>query len=127
MDKDIIDTSEDGWQKSVVGKYASRTAFILRDGAQIGVDLTKSLWAMLRKSGLTSKEIMALLAGVGISGIGVKIVSQGIKKTDPKIITAIVAGGLSLTVIGALPTFYVLLGLKPKTVKATLAGIEVSF
>ncbi len=107
MDK-IVRTSETDWLEKSINLYTEKQAFLLQDDA--GLKLTradlKSAVSLIRaaksKGGVSRKQILGLLTGMGITGIGVWIIAAAIADPEPTTkLGLLITGGLVLTFTGS--------------------------
>ncbi len=107
MDK-IVRTSETDWLEKSIKLYTEKQAFLLQDDA--GLKLTradlKSAVSLIRaaksKGGVSRKQILGLLTGMGITGIGVWIIAAAIADPEPTTkLGLLITGGLILTFTGS--------------------------
>jgi hypothetical protein len=111
MSKAIVQTSSKDWLEQAIRLYTQKKPFTLEDDAKLGLteaDL-RSAVALIRaartKGRITWQQIAAVLAGFGITGIGVWMVAAAI--TDPEPTTKLgllIAGGIVLALTGSLGT-----------------------
>ncbi len=88
--------------------YTEKQAFLLHDDAELKLtraDL-KSAVSLIRaaksKGGVTRKQILGLLTGIGITGIGVWIIAAAIADPEPTTkLGLLITGGLVLTFTGS--------------------------
>ncbi len=107
MDK-IVRTSETDWLEKAIKLYTEKQAFLLHDDAELKLtraDL-KSAVSLIRaaksKGGVTRKQILGLLTGIGITGIGVWIIAAAIADPEPTTkLGLLITGGLVLTFTGS--------------------------
>lgn len=109
----IIRTSEVNWLESAIKCYSEKTRFTFIDDANLGItekDL-KSAVNLIRgantKSDKTWKSIVGVLAGMGISGMGIYIIGLAIVDPEPTTkLGLLVGGGLVLVLTGSLGALY---------------------
>lgn len=109
---EIIRTSEKNWLEKAIELYTEKTAFTFKDDAGLGLsqkDL-KSAVSLIRaaksKGKYSKRNIIAALAGVGITGAGVWIVLLAIVDPEPTTkLGLLITGGFVLAVTGAVGTF----------------------
>lgn len=107
MDK-VIRTSETDWLEKAIKLYTEKQAFLLHDDAELKLtraDL-KSAVSLIRaaksKGGVTRKQLLSLLTGIGITGIGVWIIAAAIADPEPTTkLGLLITGGLVLTFTGS--------------------------
>ncbi len=103
----IVKTSDPEWFAEVLEHYKKRTRFILQDDAGIGVtpDSLRSgvaLIGAMRSAGMSKREILQVLAGLGICGVGIWLVLIAVWDPEPTSKLAILlAGGVSLLATGS--------------------------
>jgi len=107
MDK-IVRTSETDWLEKAIKLYTEKQAFLLHDDADLKLtraDL-KSAVSLIRaaksKGEVSKKQILGLLTGIGITGIGVWIIAAAIADPEPTTkLGLLITGGLVLTFTGS--------------------------
>ncbi len=108
--KTTIRTSDASWLETALVCYTGKKPFEFLDDAGLGItekDLASaiSLIRAAKKTGLTLKQVLAALAGVGITGVGVWIIFAAIADPDPTSkLGLLIAGGIVLALTGALGT-----------------------
>lgn len=109
----IIRTSEVNWLESAIKCYSEKVRFTFIDDANLGItdeDL-KSAINLIRgantKTDKTWKSIAGVLAGMGISSMGIFIIGLAIVDPEPTTkLGLLVGGGLVLVLTGSLGIFY---------------------
>lgn len=109
----IIRTSEVNWLERAIKCYSEKTRFTFIDDANLGIiekDL-KSAINLIRgastKSDKTWRSIAGVLAGMGISTMGIYIIGLAIIDPEPTTkLGLLVGGGLVLVLTGSLGIFY---------------------
>ena len=108
----IIKTSEKDWLKRAIKKYNNKEPFELIDDAGIGFnkDDMKSGISLLKaakeKGNISVKQIIAVLAGIGITGAGVYIIIAAIAAPEPTTkLGLLISGGILLALTGSVGTF----------------------
>lgn len=117
--KDVIKTSDGEWLQKAITFYGGRKLFTLVDDAGLGItdaDLKSAVTlirAAKRKGAATWQQIAAVLAGIGITGIGVWMIAAAILDPEPTSkLGLLVAGGILMALTGSI---------------GTLAGLGVRF
>ena len=117
--QEIVKTKDKDWLEKSIKLYTARKPFTLTDDAGLGIseaDL-KSAVTLIRaaksKGAVSWQQIAAVLAGVGITGIGVWMIAAAVIDPEPTSkLGLLVAGGILLALTGAV---------------GTLAGLGVRF
>lgn len=109
----IIRTSEVNWFESAINCYSEKTRFTFIDDANIGItdeDLKSAFNLILgvrKKTVQTWKSIVGVLAGMGISGMGIYIIGLAIVDPEPTTkLGLLVGGGLVIVLTGSLGALY---------------------
>ena len=107
-----IKTSEKDWLERAIKKYKNKETFVLIDNAGIGFDKDdlKSAISLLKavkeKGNISLKQIIAVLAGIGITGAGVYIIIAAIADPEPTTkLGLLISGGILLALTGSIGTF----------------------
>jgi hypothetical protein len=105
-----IKTSDKDWLEIAIKKYSEKEPFSLIDDANIGLtekDL-KSAVNLIRgakSKGFPWKQIVSVLASIGISGAGIYIIGLAIADPEPTSkLGLLVVGGLLMAVMGSFGT-----------------------
>jgi flagellar motor component MotA len=117
--KDIVKTNEKDWLEKAIKFYTAKKLFTFVDDAGLKIteaDL-KSAVTLIRaakaRGAASWQQIASVLAGVGITGIGVWMIAAAIVDPEPTSkLGLLIAGGIVLALTGAL---------------GTLAGLGVRF
>lgn len=127
-DKVIIKSSEADWLERALKQYTSKIPFQFIDDADIGLkekDLRSAvnlIKAAKGKGGITWKQIVGLLTGLGISGAGLWIVAAAVADPEPTTkLGLLITGGLVLTVMGGYGSL-ASLGIKFSVIASTPFG-----
>lgn len=105
-----IHTSNKDWLKMVIRQYSDKQPFTLIDDAAIGLteeDLKSAINLLrgVKSKGIPWKQIVGVLASVGVSGAGIYILSLAITDPEPTSkLWLIVVGGLFMAVMGSFGT-----------------------
>lgn len=108
---EIVKTSERDWLEKALKLYTEKKLFKFIDDA--GLKLTeedlKSAVSLIRaaksKGGVSWKQIVSVLAGIGITGVGVWIIAAAIADPEPTTkLGLLIAGGIVLALTGSLGT-----------------------
>jgi hypothetical protein len=99
------------WLEQAVKLYRDKKPFLFEDDANLGLtesDL-KSAVALIRaarsKGSVTWQQIVGVLAGFGITGVGVWMVGAAIADPEPTTkLGLLIAGGIILALTGSLGT-----------------------
>jgi len=104
-----VRTSNDNWFAIAQKLYHKKQAFIFIDDAGLGIteeDLKTGrsfIHAAKSKGGVSWQQITVVLAGIGITGVGVWIIKAALADPEPTTkLGLMVAGGLIVTVTGSL-------------------------
>jgi len=107
-----IRTSEHDWLQRAIEKYKNKEPFefiddrgldINRDDLQSGIAFLK---AAKEKGNISIKQIIAVLAGIGITGAGVYIIIAAIAAPEPTTkLSLLISGGIILALTGSIGTF----------------------
>ena len=113
--REIIRTSDKKWLEKALDCYKTKVAFEFLDDVPIGVghdDLVSAvaLIAAAKNSGaITWQQIVGMLTGLGMSGIGVWMIAVAVADPEPTSKLAILlAGGVVLALTGGLSILYCL-------------------
>ncbi len=127
---DTVRTSEKDWLEKALKLYTDKMTFAFKDDAGLGLsnkDL-KSAVSLIRaaksKGKYSKRNIIAALAGIGITGAGVWIVILAIADPEPTTkLGLLIAGGLILAITGAFGTLAAL-GVSFKVTAKSAKGDE---
>lgn len=108
---DIVRTSEKDWLEKAIKLYTDKQHFTFEDDAGLKmteVDLRTAV-SLIRaakvKGGVTWQQIAGVLAGIGITGVGVWIIAAAIAAPEPTTkLGLLIAGGIILALTGSLGT-----------------------
>ncbi|MGA1868527.1 MAG: hypothetical protein ACMUJM_08255 [bacterium] len=108
---EIVCTTNKDWLEQAIKLYTDKKPFIFEDDAKLGLteaDL-KSAVALIRaaksKGGVNWQQIVGVLAGIGITGVGVWMVAAAIADPEPTTkLGLLIGGGIVLAWTGSLGT-----------------------
>ncbi len=107
----VIKTSKENWLDDALKLYVEKKTFSLIDDAKLGLENKDmksaiSLLAAAKKKGNFSvKQLISVLAGLGITGLGVYLVILAIADPEPTTkLGFLIGGGILLALTGALGT-----------------------
>ncbi len=113
--KIVVKTTDPDWLKKALQLYTDKKPFTLIDDKKIGltpndvqtaVNLIK---AAKRKDNFSIKDIMKVLASLGVSGIGVWMIVAAIMDPEPTSkLGILLAGGVALAFTGSLALLFTL-------------------
>lgn len=111
MIKELVRTSEKDWLEQAIKLYTDKKPFSLEDDANLGLteaDL-RSAVALIRaaksKGRVPWQQIAGVLAGIGITGVGVWMVAAAVADPEPTTkLGLLIAGGIVLALTGSLGT-----------------------
>ncbi|MGA1824261.1 MAG: hypothetical protein ACMUIP_06300 [bacterium] len=109
---EIVCTTNKDWLEQAIKLYTDKKPFTFEDDAKLGLteaDL-KSAVALIRaakaKGGIHWQQIVRVLAGIGITGVGVWMVAAAIADPEPTTkLGLLITGGIVLAFTGSLGTF----------------------
>jgi len=108
MSKEIVRTSSKDWLEQAIKLYADKKPFTFEDDAKLGLTEAnlKSAVALIRaaksKGSVTWQQIVVVLAGIGITGVGVWMVAAAIADPEPTTkLGLLIAGGIVLALTGS--------------------------
>ena len=124
----VIRTSNNNWLEQAIKFYTDKKQFTFDDDAGLGIteaDL-KSAVALIRaaksKGHVAWQQIVGVLAGIGITGVGVWIIAAAIGDPEPTSkLGLLIAGGVVLALTGSLGTLAAL-GLRFSVTAKSPAG-----
>jgi hypothetical protein len=108
---EIVRTSEKDWLEKSLKLYTEKKLFKFIDDA--GLKLTEEdlrsavdlIRAAKSKGGVSWQQIVGVLAGIGITGVGVWIIAAAIADPEPTTkLGLLIAGGIILALTGSLGT-----------------------
>lgn len=109
--KAIIKTSQQNWLENALKLYTEKKTFTLIDDAGIGLteDDLKTAVTLIKaakeKHGMSRSNIVAALAGIGITGLGIWMVFAAIADPEPTSkLGLLIVGGIIITLTGSLGT-----------------------
>ena len=110
-DKPVVKTKETDWFRKAMELYVQKQAFVLVDDAGIGLtekDLESAIAlikAFQEKEGASMRQVTAVLAGLGITGVGVWMIWAAIVDPEPTSkLGLLIGGGVILALTGSLGT-----------------------
>lgn len=113
MHRKTIKTSDPNWVKKAMACYGSGESFGLFDDAGLGVsaqDVTSGFCLMAaarRRFNVPFGQIAQILAGLGVSAVGVWLVMAALADPEPTTeLGLLVGGGLALAVTGSLSVLW---------------------
>lgn len=113
MQRKTIKTSDPDWFKNALECYRNGEAFELIDDAGLGVsqaDLgsgVRLVAAGRRRYGVPVRQIAQVLAGLGVSALGMGLVMLAIADPDPTSkLGLLVGGGVALVMTGSLSVLW---------------------
>jgi hypothetical protein len=108
---DIVKTSEMNWLANALKLYSEKKPFQFVDDAGLKLkekDLISAvslIRAAKSKGGVTWQQIVSVLAGIGITGVGVWMVAAAIADPEPTTkLGLLIAGGIILALTGSVGT-----------------------
>jgi len=111
--REIIRTSDKKWLEKALNCYTTKVAFEFLDDVPIGIghdDLLSAvaLIAAAKNSGMiTWQQIVGILTGLGMSGIGVWLIIAAIADPEPTSkLGILLAGGVVMAMTGGLSILY---------------------
>jgi len=124
-----IRTSQPDWLPRLFQSYETREAFQFIDDRGFGVDLTRSLFVVSLRAGLSLKEWFAVLAALGITGFGAFMVVVAILDPEPiSKLGLLIAAGAVLFFTGSVSILKILVGLHPPNVTVSPTnGVVISW
>jgi hypothetical protein len=124
-----IKTSERGWLAQLAKAYRNHERIVVMDDANVGIDPGhESLLGMGLKAGLTRKEWIAVVIGVGISVFGATTIVLAILDPEPTSkLGLLVASGAAMTLGGGFSAIRILTEHKPPKVAMTKSGIDIEW
>lgn len=124
-----IRTSTRDWLSRLAAAYQSRTGVTLVDDARLGVDpVQQTLLDMGRRANLSIRDWVAVLVGLGMSGVGAWLIVMAVLDPEPySKIGAALGAGTVLTLGGGLSSMRVITGHKPPHVRVSPLGFEIRF
>jgi len=107
----VVRTTQKDWLERALRFYAKKEKFSLIDDAKLNLtsdDLVSAVTlikAVKDKSDLSWSQIVAVLAGIGITGAGVWIIGAAIADPEPTSkLGLLITGGIVLALTGSLGT-----------------------
>jgi hypothetical protein len=128
-DELTIRTSETGWLAQLALAYREEREVLVVDDAEIGLDpRSQSLLAMGKEYGLARREWAGVLVSLGLSGVGLWMVSAAIISPEPTSkLWLLVGGGSVLLITGGHQAVGILTHRKPPVVEITRLGFRISW
>ena len=101
--KTIIRTSEVNWFEKSIKCYKEKVSFTFIDDANLGITETdlESGFDLIRSGKMPWKNIVGVLAGIGITRVGIYIIGLAIADPEPT-----TKGGLILALTGSMGILY---------------------
>jgi hypothetical protein len=104
-----IKTSEVNWFERAINCYKEKRGFTFIDDVNLGIiekDLISAI-NLIKSGKMTWKNICGVLAGIGISTMGIYIIRLAILDPEPTTkLGLLITGGLVLTVTGSFAILY---------------------
>jgi hypothetical protein len=128
-DELTIRTSETGWLAQLALAYREEREVLVVDDAEIGLDpRSQSLLTMGKEYGLARREWAGVLVSLGLSGVGLWMVSAAIISPEPTSkLWLLVGGGSVLLITGGHQAVGILTHRKPPVVEITRLGFRISW
>jgi len=128
-DELTIRTSEAGWLAQLALAYREEREVLVVDDAEIGLDpSSQSLLTMGKEYGLARREWAGVLVSLGLSGVGLWMVSAAIISPEPTSkLWLLVGGGSVLLITGGHQAVGILTHRKPPVVEITRLGFRISW
>lgn len=107
--KTTIRTTEDNWFEKSMKCYKEKISFIFIDDANLGITETdlESGFNLIRSGKIPWKSIVGVLAGIGITRVGIYIIGLAIADPEPTTkLGLLITGGLLLTLTGSMGILY---------------------
>jgi hypothetical protein len=111
--REIIRTSDNKWLEKALDCYKTKVAFEFIDDASIGIGhealvSAVALIAAAKKSGTISwQQIAVILTGLGISGLGIWLITVAVADPEPTSkLSILLVGGVLLMTTGGLSILY---------------------
>lgn len=124
-----IKTSDRGWMGQLAKAYRNQQRIVVLDDANMGIDpATETLLRMGLKAGLSRKDWIAVVIGVGISVFGATTIVLAILDPEPTSkLGLLVASGAAMTLGGGFSAIRILTEHKPPKVTMTKSGIAIEW
>lgn len=125
----IIRTSEQGWLAKYAKACKNRTACLLIDDAEIGIDpRTQTMLQMGKQAKLSRREWTAVLIALGMSGVGIWLVLVAIAAPEPTSkLGFLLLGGVVCITTGGLLAIRILTRMRPPNITLTKEGSKIGF
>ena len=107
--KTIIRTSEVNWFEKSMKCYKEKISFTFIDDANLGITETnlKSGFDLIRSRKMPWESIVGVLAGIGITRVGIYIIGLAIADPEPTTkLGLLISGGLLLALTGSIGILY---------------------
>lgn len=107
--KTIIRTSEVNWFEKSIKCYKEKVSFTFIDDANLGITETdlESGFNLIRSGKMPWKNIVGVLAGIGITRVGIYIIGLAIADPEPTTkLGLLISGGLILALTGSMGILY---------------------
>jgi len=130
MSKYIIKTSDSNFSEKVLIAIRDKVIFTLKDDDNLGIkkeDLKDGVHFIkaLYREGASKKDLSVLLAGIGISSMGIGLILIAVFDPEPTTkLVILLAGGVVLMLTGSLAILQALKA--PMKVKFGTKGFDVS-
>jgi len=123
-----IRTSSNGWRKQLAEAYRAKLPFTFIDDGGNGVDLAgQTLFDVLKASGLSGREALAVAMGLGVMGLGGTVLKIAMRDPEPITRTALsmLGGVMVLLPFGA--AWKLLTGAPPGVIKLSPGVMKIAW
>jgi len=127
--KEIVRTTQVGWLEALARVYKHRRPALLIDDAKFGIDpASQTLLDMARQAGLSKRDLAAVCIALGMSAAGIGMIVLAFFDPDPTSKLGLLVGGGAVCLLGGgFTAIRILTKHKPPNIKASGAGIEISW
>lgn len=129
MKNRTIKTSEPGWFTKLTQAYEKQLSVQVLDDAHVGISPAhQTLFEMGRSAKLSGAEWLAVFVSLGVGAAGLWIIRLAFLDPEPTSkLWLLLAGGILCVLTGGGYAVYILTNRKPPSLKAGLAGFQLSW
>lgn len=123
-----IRSSTPNWRKQLAEAYRAKLPFTFIDDGEAGVDLTgQTLLDVLRASGLSAREALAVAMSIGVMGIGGKALQVALRDPEPVTRTALTMVGSVMVLLPFGAAWKLLTGTPPGVIKLAPGVMKIKW
>lgn len=123
-----IRSSAPGWRKQLAEAYRAKLPFTFVDDGSVGLDLSgQTLFDVLKSSGLSARESIAVAMSLGVMGMGGKVLQFAARDPEPVTRTALAMLGGAMVLLPFGAAWKLLTGTPPGAVELAPGTMKITW